>query len=260
MKAIPSLLRWLLTGCGPLTSIVAEILAFIQAHDLHQSVLDYRSGAQLSSSADIEIIGAPLRYADQDADKVLPGEGVYSMVPIGLRPQSAGRFTLKSTDVFDAPLIDPRYWTDKGDNDRKVLLVGLRVCLKLMRSPALQAYLEPVEANDDIGSHWWPCSSLNVEAITDDQLKQWMGRAAFALYQPVGSNRMSPSASGTNAGVVDLECRVHGMVGLCVVDASNFPAQISGHPTAAIVAMAGKVIDMIKGVSPPSAGNSRARL
>lgn len=70
-----------------------------------------------------------------------------------------------------------------------------------------------------------------------------MDEKAFTLYHPVGSARMGPSPS---TSVVDLECRVHGIKGLRVMDASVFPEQISGHPTAPIAAMAAKLSDMIK--------------
>ena len=100
--------------------------------------------------------------------------------------------------------------------------------------------------DDDINSYWWPYSCSDIDKITDDQLIRWMGRTAFTLYHPVGSARMGPKE---DTAVVDLHCRVHGVEGLRVVDASVFPEQISGHPTATIIAMAEKMSDAIKGVS-----------
>lgn len=185
IKAIPSLLRWLVTGGGPVTSNVGEAAAFIRAADppfkvSGPEVVDHGSGGV---GPDIEIIGAPLAYVNHGADKAPAGTGVYSLVPIGVRPQSEGNITLKSANVFDSAVIDPKYWTDEADNDRKVMLVGLRVCLKIIRSDALKKYLEPVERNDDPNSYFWPYSSSNIDAITDDQLLQWMGKTAFTLYQ-----------------------------------------------------------------------------
>jgi choline dehydrogenase len=40
---------------------------------------------------------------------------------------------------------------------------------------------------------------------------------------------------------------VHGIPNLRIVDASIFPTQISGHPTAPIIAMAERAADIIKG-------------
>lgn len=140
-------------------------------------------------------------------------------------------------------LIDPRYLSDESNNDQKVLLTGLRVCLKIVRSPAFQQFLEVVPADDDVSSYWWPYSSSNIDNISDEDLIRFMKEKAFTLYHPVGSARMGTTSSDS---VVDLDCRVHGVKGLRIMDASVFPEQISGHPTAVIGAMAYKLSDMIK--------------
>lgn len=117
------------------------------------------------------------------------------------------------------------------------------MALKVIRSPALSKFLEPVETNDDMWSYWWPYSSSDIDKITDDQLQRFMVQAAFTLYHPIGTARMG---SDPATSVVDPECKVHGVQGLRVMDASVFPEQISGHPTAPIGAMAYKLSDMIK--------------
>ncbi|CEJ58893.1 Putative Choline dehydrogenase and related flavoproteins [Penicillium brasilianum] len=244
IKALPALARWLLTGGGPLSSNVGEAAAFIRSTDYNfpQTVNapnDFTSG---NNAPDLELIGAPLAFIHHGEEKPIDNSSVFSIVPIGLRPQSHGTVSIKSRDVFDAPIIDPKYLTDKNDNDRNVLLVGLRVCLKLLQSPAFKKYFEPIPANDDPASYWWPYSSSDVDKITDEQLLRFMDEKAFTLYHPVGSARMGPSPA---TSVVDLECQVHGVKCLRVMDASVFPEQISGHPTAPIAAMAAKLSKMI---------------
>ncbi|KAJ5820583.1 hypothetical protein N7474_006174 [Penicillium riverlandense] len=246
LKALPALARWMLTGGGPLASNVGEAAAFIRSTDYHfpQSVTapnDHTSGGV---GPDLELIGAPLAFIHHGEEKAIDGSGVFTIIPIGLRPQSHGTIALQSRDVFDAPIIDPKYLSDEGENDRNVLLVGIRVCLQIIRSPAFKKFLEPVPVNDDPTSYWWPLSSSNIDNITDEQLIRFMDEKAFTLYHPVGSARMGPSPA---TSVVDPECRVHGVEGLRVMDASVFPEQISGHPTAPIAAMAAKLSDMIKG-------------
>lgn len=250
LKALPSLLRWLTVGGGPLSSNIAEAAAFVRSVDPPSALpasarvkpKDHGAG---TIGPDLEIIGAPIMFVNHGEDKAPPGVNVFSMVPIGVRPQSSGTVTLKSRNPHEHPNIDPKYWSDPDDNDRKVLLVGLRVCLQIMRSAALKEWLLPVEPNDDPDSFWWPYSSTNVDAITDDQLMRWMSRTAFTLYHPVGSTRMGPSAKNS---VVDLECRVHGVKNLRVIDAGIFPEQVSGHPTGPIIAIAEKMGDVIQGV------------
>lgn len=122
-------------------------------------------------------------------------------------------------------------------------MAGMRLGLRIMRSPAFQKYLDPVPANDDPSSYWWPYSCSDIDAVTDEQLRRFILERAFTLYHPVGTARMGPSPSSS---VVDLECRVHGVHGLRVVDASIFPEQISGHPTAPIAAIAHRASQLIR--------------
>lgn len=245
VRAIPALARWFLFGTGPLTSNVAEAAAFarMSEHDFPGSggiPKDYTSG---KDAPDVEIIGAPLAFIHHGEERPLDGASIFSLAQVALRPQSSGTITLKSSDAFDHPNIDPRYLTDEEDNDKKVLMAGTRLGLRIMRSPALQKYLDPVPANDDPSSYWWPYSCSDIDAITDEQLRRFILEKAFTLYHPVGTARMGPSPS---TSVVDLDCRVHGVDGLRVVDASIFPEQLSGHPSAPIAAIAHRASQMIR--------------
>jgi choline dehydrogenase len=103
-RAIPALARWMLTGGGPLSSNAGEAAAFIRSTDYHfpQTVNapnDFTSG---KNAPDIEIIGAPLAFIHHGEEKPLDNSSIFSIAPIGLRPQSHGTVTLKSRDVFDA--------------------------------------------------------------------------------------------------------------------------------------------------------------
>ena len=53
-----------------------------------------------------------------------------------------------------------------------------------------------------------------------------------------------------DGGVVDPRLRVHGVRGLRIVDASVQPEIVSGHTTAATLAIAEKAADMIKSSYP----------
>ncbi|KHN94893.1 Glucose-methanol-choline oxidoreductase [Metarhizium album ARSEF 1941] len=247
IKAIPALVQWLLFGTGPLTSNVGEAAAFVRSFEYEFPASagatppkDYTSG---DKAPDVEIIGAPIAFIHHGEERPLDDANVFSLAPIGLRPRSSGTISLKSANAFDHPIIDPRYLTDEEDNDIKVLIVGIRLCLKIMRSPSFQKYLEPVPTNDDTTSYWWPYSCSDVDAITDEQLGRFLVERAFTLYHPVGSARMGPAPSSS---VVDVECRVHGTSRLRVVDASIFPEQISGHPTAPIAAIAHRASELIQ--------------
>ncbi|OAA60822.1 Glucose-methanol-choline oxidoreductase [Cordyceps fumosorosea ARSEF 2679] len=261
VKAIPALLRWLVTGGGPLSSNVGEAAAFIRSVD-HPSKAtrpenrpkDYSSGG---IGPDVEILGAPIAFIHHGEEPAPPGTGIFTLGPCLLRPQSTGTITLKTNDPFDHPIIDPKYFSDEGDNDRKVMLAAMRLSIKIANSAHWKDFVEPIPRNDDPNYLWWPSSSSDPESITDEQLLTFLKERAFTLYHPVGTARMGPDDSGDS--VVDLECRVHGVGRLRVVDASVFPEQISGHPTAAIGAIAYKMSDVIKKTFTP-AGPSLANL
>ncbi|KAJ2977556.1 hypothetical protein NQ176_g4305 [Zarea fungicola] len=234
LKAVPSLLRWLITGGGPLAS------------NWRPGPRSYSSGG---AGPDVEVLGAPIAFIHHGEEQAPPGIGIFSLGPTGLRPQSSGTITLRTADPFDHPIIDPKYFSDAGDNDRKVLLAGLRMCIKISRSTHWAKFLKPMPTNDDPSHFWWPASCSDPDTISDEQLFTFMKEKAFTLYHPVGTARMGPKDAGNT--VVDLNGCVHGVGRLRVVDASMFPEQISGHPTAAIGAIAYKMSDIIKATYTP---------
>ncbi|KZN89632.1 putative GMC-type oxidoreductase [Penicillium chrysogenum] len=257
IRALPYLVQWMLFGRGPLTSNIGEAAAFIRSSDYRfpeSTTGPPNDHTSCPTGPDLELIGAPLAFIHHGEEAAIDGSSVFSLIPIHLRPQSSGLITLQSKSSFDAPIINPKYLSDEEDNDLKVLLTGLRVCLRIIRSPAFREFFEPVATNDDPSSYWWPYSSSHIEKISDDDLIRFSKEKAFTLYHPVGTARMGPSR---DTSVVDLECKVHGVRSFRVIDASVFPEQISGHPTAPIGAMAYKLSDMIrderKRSAPPTA-------
>jgi choline dehydrogenase-like flavoprotein len=59
---------------------------------------------------------------------------------------------------------------------------------------------------------------------------------------------MGPDASS----VVDAQLRVHGIEGLRVADAAIFPSLVGGNTNAAVVMIAEKAADLIRGVAAPA--------
>lgn len=60
-----------------------------------------------------------------------------------------------------------------------------------------------------------------------------------SMYHPVGTARIGRDEGNS---VVDTDCRVHGIDGLRVIDASIFPEQISGHPSAVLIGIGEKYV------------------
>ena len=143
-------------------------------------------------------------------------------------PTSRGSITLASVDPTAHPTIDPNYCGTEAD--RFVMREGWRTLSRLM--------LETPEGKDLVADEIAPegheClpSTAPDEAI-DERIK-------------IGSVSCShPGASCSMGKVVDAECRVKGVQGLRVVDASVIPVPLAAHYQAPVFALAEQAVDMI---------------
>jgi choline dehydrogenase-like flavoprotein len=146
-------------------------------------------------------------------------------------PKSRGAIRLASADAKTPPLIDPSYLADEYDRD---------------------CYLDALEIARAVGSaaalsEWRGEEVLPGPGITGKAAKRaFLEKAAFTHHHPVGTCRMG---RGKDA-VVDLEMKVQGIEGLSVCDASVIPSITTGPINAAIVAMAERYGDLLKGKAP----------
>ena len=118
-------------------------------------------------------------------------------------------------------------------DDIEVLLRGVRIARKVLHASAFD-----------------PCRSVELlpgpGADSDEALREHIRNTAVTVHHPVSTCRM-----GTDDNcVVDPELRVRGVPGLRVVDASVFPALISGNINAAVVMIAEKAADIMRGRAP----------
>ncbi|MGJ7493545.1 GMC family oxidoreductase [Variovorax sp. RT4R15] len=154
-----------------------------------------------------------------------PGITLFSVVQ---RPKSHGVLRLRSADPLEHPLIDPRYFSDEGDADLKLLIEGIRL---QRRIAALQPLREVIDGE----------LQGSAEAGSDDELADFIRAQATTLYHPTSTCSMGTGAQA----VVDPACRVHGIDGLYVVDASVFPSMVSGNTNAPTIMVAERVAEAI---------------
>jgi len=166
----------------------------------------------------------------QDHGKVQVAKDGFTFHVCQLRPESRGRVGLRSADPLDDPAIFANYLD--SEEDRRAMREGVR----MMREVAGQAALKPF-----ITAEFAPGSGVQ----SDDEIDAWIRKSAETIYHPVGTCRMG--VAGDPMAVVDGECRVMGVAGLRVVDASVMPTLVGGNTNAPTIMIAEKVSDAIRG-------------
>ena len=107
--------------------------------------------------------------------------------------------------------------------DRRVLLGGMKLARRLLKSKPLEPYYLREEL-----------PGPNVQS--DDELLDLAKNLATTTFHPGGSCRMGPASDPTT--VVDDQLRVHGIEGLRVADASIMPTMLSANLNAATMMIA----------------------
>lgn len=148
-----------------------------------------------------------------------------------MRSHSRGRIEIKSTDPRQDPSIQFNYMQD--DQDWEEFRAGIRITREIMSQPALAAY-----AGKEI--------SPGIHVQTDAELDAFVREHAETAFHPCGSNKMGYD----DMAVVDAECRVHGLEGLRVIDASIMPLITTGNLNAPTIMIAEKIADKIRGRTP----------
>jgi choline dehydrogenase len=166
----------------------------------------------------------------QDHGKLQVEKDGFTFHVCQLRPESRGRVGLRSADPLDDPAIVANYLST--EEDRRALREGVKMMREVAKQPALAPY---------ICAEFAPGPAVQ----TDAELDAWIRRSAETIYHPVGTCRMG--VAGDPMAVVDPECRVQGLAGLRVVDASVMPTLVGGNTNAPTMMIAEKIADAIRG-------------
>ncbi len=177
------------------------------------------------SRPDIQYVFVPGHRATPP-NMIESGHG-YSIFSVLLRPKSRGEIRLAGADPAQAPIIDPRFYSD--EEDMEVQLRGLKEARRIMHAEAFQKY-GPTEIQP------------GPKVQSDDELKEFIRETGSTIYHPVGTCKM-----GTDPmAVVDARLRVRGLQALRVVDASIMPTVCGGNTNAPTIMIGEKAADMIK--------------
>ena len=216
-----SLLRWLAFGTGAFASQVSSCNVLI------------RTDPQLAQP-DIQVMCNPVRM---DAKVWWPLVGsrqahLLTADAVLLHPKSRGRVTLRSANPMAKPRIQFNCLSDP--DDLAVLRRGLRAARKIYGTPP-QADLIEQEITPGAGID------------SDADLDAYIRATASVTQHPVGTCSMAAGAGR----VVDAGLRVQGVDGLRVADASIMPTVPGGNTYGAVLMIAERAADLIRGRTLP---------
>ncbi|MDA0998065.1 MAG: choline dehydrogenase [Proteobacteria bacterium] len=153
------------------------------------------------------------------------------------KPNSRGRLRLRSTDAADKPSLLFNYLTDADDR------AGFRAAVRLTRAIFAQPPFDPYR-----GAEIAPGPDIRSDSDVDD----WVAATAETAYHPCGTCKMGSDPMS----VVNPEGRVHGIIGLRVVDASVMPTVTNGNLNAPTIMIGEKISDAILGLDPLPLSNA----
>ncbi|OJJ30841.1 hypothetical protein ASPWEDRAFT_119408 [Aspergillus wentii DTO 134E9] len=152
-----------------------------------------------------------------------PGKRTISLVNVLVDPLSRGTIKLRSSNPFDAPILDP----------------------KLLSSPVdRSAFYESVRTTAAAIQKVHSLGAVEF-GVDEDLRKDWSDKAVETRIKRSGGTVYHPSGTCAMGSVVDTECRVLGIEALRVVDASVFTIPLAAHYQAPTYAIAEQMADII---------------
>ncbi len=207
--------EWLFLRRGPGASNQFEVGGFIRS----------RAGIE---HPDLQYHFLPIAVGYEHKDGSAKIGPSYQVDADALRPESRGHVAIASADPRIAPDIDPNYLATEGD--RRTMRDAVRLTRELFAAPAFDPFR---------GEEFLPGRAVG----SDEEIDAYVRATAESAYHPSCTCRMGSDA----AAVVDPACRVNGVDGLRVVDASIMPSIVSGNLNAPVMMIAEKAADLIRG-------------
>jgi choline dehydrogenase len=153
---------------------------------------------------------------------------------------SRGCVRISSTDLWMQPAVDLNMLSDERDLVR--MRDGFKRLFAVAQHPAFAAIATRI---------YGTVTGETLLAVPpDDELDEWLLAECFDAQHPVGTCRMGPV--NERRSVVDPECRVIGVQGLRVIDASVMPEVPRANTNFSTIMIAEKMADRLKAEAPDS--------
>ena len=181
---------------------------------------------------DLQMTFTPASYKE-GVQSTLDTEPGFTVTAWQQRPESLGWVKSRTNDPFDAPLIQPNYLD--ADEDKRVVVAGLKLSRRLMHSKALSHYFD---------YEVYP----GIEKQSDEELLQVARERGTTTYHQMGTCRMGPKSDPT--AVVDDNLKVYGLKNIRVIDASIMPTMLSANLHSGATLIGEKGSDLVLGNNP----------
>jgi choline dehydrogenase len=201
-------LKYLLFKRGPLTISAGHAAAFVRTRPELE-----RPDAQIYF----------INFSSARRGGILHPHSGFTSAVSQLQVESRGSSHIRSADPAAPPAI--RYNYLATENDRRVMVEGLKLIRRICTTPPLRDY---------VAGEFLP----GAKVVSDED---WL-----AYTREMGETVFHPTSTCSMGAVVDQNLRVRGVHNLRVVDASVMPAVPSGNINAAVIAVAEKAADLIR--------------
>jgi choline dehydrogenase len=149
------------------------------------------------------------------------------------RPGARGRISLRSNDPDSPPRIEHRLLGD--DDDAAQLVEGLEIARRIMAQPAIAAHVT---------------SEIRPGAAADsgEALTGYVRALTIPMFHPVGTAKIGGPDDAM--AVVGPDCRLRGIAGLWVADASIMPTIPQGNTNATAIMIGERASDLVLAAVP----------
>jgi len=203
LAGVKSVLSFLFGRSGALTTGIGHAQAFVKS----------REGLEVPN---IQLAFSAFAFdiTPQGNLALRPGSAVTTLVGL-MRPSNRGAITLAANDPDAPPVIN--HQLIGGEDDAAQLVEGLQIARRIMGQPALAGTVtSEVRPGPDV--------------TAPEALRGFIGAATIPMYHPVGTAKMG--AADDAMAVLTPDCRVKGVDGLWVADASVMPTLPQGNTNA----------------------------
>ena len=214
LRALYEAARYIFSRTGVLTNPTNPVNAF------------FKTRPEIATP-DVQLQFFPGTYVSI-RDRTLDKEPGVTLGPTLLRPEARGSVHAKSSNPKESPSILTNVLGTP--EDEKSAVTAMRFSRKLMETEAIKPFFD---------YEMTPGSDVK----TDDEFLAYAKEIGASNWHPASSCRMG--ADSDPMAVVDLTCKVRGIGGLRVVDASVMPTVISGNTNAPTIMIAEKISDAI---------------